>query len=292
MSFEDLWNGRRKPTVSFELFPQRDKRKVEKLNQRIEKFVLLKPDFIAVTFGAGGSSRDGSLKLVRRLKGIKGIMVLPYFAGYGLGPEEIKRILSLYKAEGIESVLCVRGDEPEGLEDFKKDPDSFEHADSIINFVKNKFDFTIGTAGYPEGHKEAVSFDEDINHLKNKIKYGAKYIITQYFFDNNYFYKFRDKCRSEGIKVPIVAGIMPIYNVKVLKNLSELCGATITPALNEGLNNINPKDQQELHDFGVGFAVGQCTDLIKNNVDGIHFYTMDRVKSARDILSELRGTVL
>jgi len=292
MSFADLWKEGARPTVSFELYPQRDPRKAGRLEKRIGELAKLKPDFFSVTFGAGGTTREGSLTLVESLRKKHHMRVLPYFACIGLGPGEIDQTLDRFSRLGVESVLCVRGDEPVQVESFEKHPDSFDHADQLIAYVNRQYDFIIGTAGYPEVHREAASLDEDIRYLKGKVEAGARYIITQYFFDNQCFYRFRERCRREGIDVPILAGVLPVYSVPVLRNLSRLCGATITYDLQEGLDSIDISDRGEVHHFGVGFAIQQCADLIQNRVDGIHFYTLNRVKSVRDILSGLRAAGL
>lgn len=289
MSLVELWLNEKRPTVSFELYPQRDPAKARKLEKRLEEFKTLGPDFISVTFGAGGTTREGSLDLVQKLHSGAAVPVLPYFACFGLGPDQIRGVLDRYCEEGIRSVLCVRGDEPQGFDGFQKHPDSFDHADRLIDFLRRNYDFTLGAAGYPEVHREAAGLDEDIGYLKRKVDAGARFIITQYFFDNDYFFRFRDHCRAAGIEVPIVAGIMPIYNLKVLKNLCRLCGASITYDLQEGLDSIDTGDRRAVHQFGVSYAIQQCADLIRNEVDGIHFYTMDRVKSVREILERLRG---
>jgi methylenetetrahydrofolate reductase (NADPH) len=289
MGLLELWRNGNRATISFELFPQRDPVKARKLEKKLDDFKALNPDFISVTFGAGGTTRDGSLDLVRKLQPGDDIQVLPYFACYGLGPEQIKGVLDSYLEEGVRSVLCVRGDEPRQESGFQKHPDSFDHADRLIQFVSRNYHFALGAAGYPEVHREAAGLDEDIGYLKKKVDAGARFIITQYFFDNDYYFRFRDHCRAAGIETPIIAGIMPIFNVKVLKNLSQLCGASITYDLQEGLDAIDTGDRREVHRFGVSYAVQQCADLIRKGVDGIHFYTMDRVKSVREILQRLQG---
>jgi methylenetetrahydrofolate reductase (NADPH) len=291
MRFEKIWINRDKPTVSFELFPQEGKKK-DKLYAKLEKFSKLKPDFISVTFGAGGSTRIGSLELIKNLKEVYSGRILAYLAGYGLSKREIVDVMDSYAGDRVDSILAVRGDKPEDLDDSQIASDSFEHADQLVQFISGRYDFPLGVAGYPEGHKECVSIDQDVDYLKSKIDSGASYIISQYFYENLYFYKFRDRCRSVGIKVPIIAGVMPVYNVKAMEKLSRLCGATVTHRIKHGLKQIDKNDKNEINEFGIGFAVEQCRDLIGNGVDGIHFYTMNRTKSIVSILKCLRAADL
>lgn len=292
MSIKDLWKERKRPTISFEFFPARDEKAAKKLDKAIDTLAELGPDFVSVTFGAGGFTREGSLQLAQKLKNEKGLPVLPYVAPYGMNPHDAASVLDDYKDLGIEAILCARGDKPMDIEGFKPHPDSFVHASDLLAFVGEHYDFFTGAAGYPEGHKEAESKEKDLEYLKLKVEKGARFIITQYVYDNQYFFNFVETCRGMGIDVPIIAGVMPIYSVKMMENLAALCGATITPQVRDGLAKLPPDDKSAVTEFGIQFAMQQCSELIRHGVDGIHFYTMDRSKSVVQIITQLKNEEL
>lgn len=288
MKATNLWGAGRKPTVSFELFPPRSPKGAEKLEKAIGELAGLRPDFVSVTFGAGGSTREGSRQLVDKLKNEKMLEVVAYFAGCGLGPEDITAVLDVYQTLGIENVLVVRGDEPKDLEDFRPHPQSFAHASDLIEFIRPRYDFCLGTAGYPEGHIDCESKDKDLEYLKLKVDNGAEYIISNYFYDNRYFFDFVVRCRALGIDVPILAGTMPIYSVKMMNMLAGMCGATITDEVRSGIASLPEDDKEALVNFGIEFATAQCRELLENGVPGLHFYTMDLSKSTVAIVDRLR----
>jgi len=288
MSIENLWKNRKRPTISFEFFPARDEKSAQKLDKVIDALAELEPDFGSVTFGAGGSTREGSFQLAQKLKKEKALKVVPYFAAYGLSPDEILSIVDGYKNLGVDGLFCVRGDKPMDMEKFKPHPDSFPHASDLLTFVGEHYDFFLGAAGYPEGHKEAESKEKDLEYLKLKVEKGARFIIAQYVYDNQYFFDFVKKCREIGIDVPIVSGVMPIYSVKMTESLASLCGATITPQVRDELAKLPSDDKKAVSEFGIEFATHQCKELIQHGVEGIHFYTMDRSKSVVKIVTQLR----
>ena len=289
MKLTDLWKASDKPTVSFELFPARSQKAAERLERVIDVLAGLKPDFASVTFGAGGTTREGSRQLLDKLMNEKGLEVLGYFAGFGLGPQEITTVLDSYKTLGVENILVVRGDIPHDQDDFNPHPDSFAHASDLMAFLRPKYDFCMGVAGYPEGHIEAESQEKDLEYLKLKIENGAEYIIANYSYDNKYFFSFVDRCRNVGIEVPILPGVMPIYSVKMMETLAKLCGATITKEIRQGLAAIPEGDKEAVLDFGIEFAYQQCKDLLEAGVPGVHIYTMDRSKTTKEIVTRLRA---
>ena len=287
MKVTDIWNSRQRPTISFELFPPRSPEAAEKLHQTIDRLADLKPDFVSVTFGAGGSTREGSRQLLETLKNEKGLEVIAYFAGYGMGPEDITAVMDSYESMGVENILVVRGDLPEDG-NFQPHPHSFSHASDLVTFIRPRYAFCLGVAGYPEGHIEAPSKDKDIEYLKLKVDQGAEYIISNYFFDNRFFFDFLERCRAVGIDIPILPGVMPIYSVKMLEMLASLCGATITKEVRQGMAALPDGDKEALVDFGIEFAIRQCAELLDAGVPGVHIYTMDRSKSAAGIVHRLR----
>ena len=288
MKVTDIWNSSQKPTVSFELFPARSEKAAKSLEKAIERLAALEPDFVSVTFGAGGSTREGSRQLVEKLKNEQGLEVVAYFAGYGLGPEEIIAVLDDYQALGVESILAVRGDPPRESE-FEPHRDSLPHASDLVAFIRPRYSFCIGVAGYPEGHVDAPSREKDLEYLKLKVEQGAEYIIANYFYDNAYFFDFVERCRGIGIEVPIVPGVMPIYSVKMMEMLAGICGATITEEVRQGIAALAEGDKDALVAFGIEFAVQQCAELLEAGVPGLHIYTMDRSKSTVGVVNRLRN---
>ena len=289
MRVTDLWRTKEKPTISFELFPARNAEAAEKLEKVIDNLAVLEPDFVSVTFGAGGSTREGSYQLVKKLKNEKGLKVVAYFACYGLGPDEITSVLNSYKDLCIETILAVRGDEPKELKNFQPHPESLPHASDLLAFIKSRYDFCSGGAGYPEGHIEAESKEKDLEYTKLKVQNGAEYIITNYTYDNRYFFNFVDKCRNIGVDVPILPGVMPIYSVKMMESLADICGAVITDEIRQGLAKLPPDDNKAVANFGIDFAFQQCKELIERGVPGIHIYTMDRSMASVEIVNRLRN---
>ena len=288
MRATDLWGTGRKRTLSFELFPARDAKAAEKLDKVIDNLAAVEPDFVSVTFGAGGSTREGSYQLVRKLKNEKGLKVVAYFAGYGLGPNDIISVLDAYRDLGVQTVLVVRGDPPQEGEPFEPHPESLPHASDTLLFVRDRYDFCLGAAGYPEGHIEAESREKDLEYLKLKVQNGAEYIISNYCYDNGVFFDFVERCRKAEIQVPIVPGVMPIYSVKMMESLARLCGATITEEIRRGLSRLPEEDKKAVADFGIEMATRQCRELIEWGVPGIHIYTMDRSKASVEIVNRLR----
>jgi methylenetetrahydrofolate reductase (NADPH) len=289
MKLSELWRSQSAPTISFEFFPAHDAKAEANLGKAIDKLAELRPDFVSTTFGAGGATRQGSLGLAESLKRARGLEVLAYVAGYGLGPDDLGTVLDGYRDVGIENVLCVRGDVPRLDSTFVPHPQSLAHASDLLAFVRERYDLCLGAAGYPEGHVEAPSREADLGYLELKVARGASFIISQYCYDNRFFLAFVERCRARGIEVPIIAGVMPIYNVKVMENLAKLCGATITEAVRSGLGALPEGDKDAVHDFGVRFAVEQCRELLAAGVRGLHFYTMDRSKSVLEIVAQLRA---
>jgi methylenetetrahydrofolate reductase (NADPH) len=289
MKVTDLWKTSTKPTLSFELFPARSDKAAANLEKAIDKLVALNPDFVSVTFGAGGSTRAGSYQLVEKLIREKDLPVIAYFACYGLGPDDITAVLDSYQELGVESILAVRGDVPHAG-DFEPHPDSLPYASDLVEYIRPRFSFCIGVAGYPEGHIEATSKEKDLEYLKLKVDLGAEYIITNYFYDNQYFFDFVDRCRDLGIEVPILPGIMPIYSVKMMETLAGLCGATITDPIRQWIADWDEGEKEALLEFGIDFAARQCSELLEVGVPGLHIYTMDRSKSTTGLVHRLRDT--
>ena len=284
----DIWSAGKSPTVSFELFPARSEKAAKNLEKAIDRLAALKPDFVSVTFGAGGSTREGSRQLIEKLKVEKRLEIIAYFAGYGLGPDDITAVLDGYQQLGVENLLVVRGDPPHGEEDFTPHPESLPHASDLLAFVRSRYGFCLGAAGYPESHIECESPEKDLEHLALKVAQGAEYIIANYFYENQLYYDFVDRCRAASLDVPIIPGVMPVYSIKMMENLAKLCGATITDELRQGLAALPEGDKKALAAFGIDFAVTQCRGLLESGVPGLHIYTMDQSRATVGIVNRLR----
>jgi len=287
MKVTEMWK-KKQPTVSFEFFPARNAEAAEKLERVIDQLAIMEPDFVSVTFGAGGSTRVGSRQLVDTLKNDLKLEVMAYFAGYGLGPDDIQGVMDSYQDLGVDNVLVVRGDPPHEQPDFKPHSASLPHASDMLEFIRPRYHFCLGAAGYPEGHIEAESKQKDLEYLKLKVDKGAEFIITNYFYDNRYYFDFVAACRSLGLKVPILPGIMPIFSLKMMDNLAKLCGASISDDLRQRLAALPEGDTRALLNFGIDFAFEQCKELIGAGVPGLHFYTMDRSQSTAGVVPRLR----
>lgn len=275
------------PVISFEFFPPRDDAAVVKFEKTLDDLSALEPDYMTVTFGAGGSTREGSYNTVKNMVVNKKIPTVAYLAGFGLGPGEIRQVLDRYRELGIQTIFVIRGDEPRDAQ-FAAHPERFSYASEMIAFIKKHYDFTLGCAGYPEGHIQAPSLEKDMEYLKLKIDNGAEYVVCQFCYDTGRYFSFVDKCRAAGIDVPIIPGIMPVYTVKMTRMLAKICGTTIPDDINARLAALESAPAQEVLAYGIDLSVAHCRDLLKKGVKQFHFYTMNRSKSTTEIIQRLR----
>jgi len=290
MRVVDLYSSNTtKPIISFEFSRPKTEKAAASLNKAFDSLAAANPDYVSVTFGAGGSNREGGFELVEHLKNHRNLNTVAYIAGVGMGPDAITEVLDRFKTIGINTVFAIRGDAPTWDENYQPHPEAMEYASDLLPFIKKQHDFCVGAAGYPESHSEAVSPEQDLEMLKLKVDQGAEYIVAQFFYDNQFFYDYVDKARVMGIKVPIIPGIMPIYSVKMTENLAGLCGTKIVKKVRDGLDQLPKDDKAAVVQFGIDLATEQCRDLIKNGVKGIHFYTMNRSKTVVSILNNLKA---
>ena len=288
MRIIDLIKRKSGPTISFEMTRPKTEQAEANIGGVLDKLVTLRPDFFTMTFGAGGGSREGSLQMLHRIHTERNQLVMAHLAGYGMSPAHLDETVEKFKEIGIENLLVIRGDAPHE-EGFVPQEGSFAHSSEMIAYLKPRHDLCFCSSAYPEAHQEAVSLDSDISFLMQKVDNGVEFLITQYFYDNQMFYDFVLKCRNAGIEVPIIPGVMPIYSVKMMNMLASLCGATITDEVKAGLATINIEDAAEVNQWGIEFAVKQCSDLIDNGVAGLHFYTLNRSNSVVGIMEGLRA---
>lgn len=277
---------RKKFTLSFEVFPPKREGSIENLFSTIKELEELKPDFISVTYGAGGSTREKTIEISSKVKNEYKMEVLAHLTCVQSTKEDIAAILKALKKENVENILALRGDPPEGMEKFQKTEGGFGYANELVEFIRMCDDFSIGVAGYPEGHIEAPSLQVDMINLKRKVDAGADFIITQLFFDNDVFYNFRDHAMELKINVPIIPGIFPILNYNQVKRISSLSGVKITSRLGSKIEK-NKDKPEEVEKYGVEYAIIQVENLLKNEIDGLHVYCMNRSQPVKKILKEL-----
>lgn len=277
------------PTFSFEFFPPKDDIGFWDLYRTIESLKPLEPTYVSVTYGAGGSTRRKTVDLVARIKRDIGIEPMAHLTCVGATGAEIGEVLNELHLRGIENVLALRGDPPVGTATFEQTPGGFRFASELVRFVRDHHDhFCIGAACYPEGHPEATSKDRDLENLRCKVDAGVDFLITQLFFDNADFRAFRDRARSAGIGVPIIAGLMPVLNVNQVKRFTTMCGARIPAELLRQIEAVED-DAEAVRQIGTFHAVEQARQLLAEGVAGIHFYTLNRSTATRAILQLIKN---
>ena len=282
MKISTLFNES-KPIISFEIFPPKQTTSIESIYSTIDALAPLSPDFISVTYGAGGSTQGKTVQIASLLKNQYNITPLAHLTCVGGSKESIDQILDELEREGVHNILALRGDLPEG-----SSLGDFSYASDLIKYIKQRGSFDVAAACYPEKHIEALTLEEDIKHLQYKVDCGAELLISQLFFDNDAFYKWRENVRSQGIHTPIVAGIMPITSGKQLERMVTLCGASI-PASIQNLIKAYNHNAQALKEAGIAYATMQIIDLLALGVDGIHLYTMNQADIAKRIMENIRG---
>ena len=274
-----------KPKISFELFPPKTNRGMEKLKETVSRLQALEPEYFSVTYGAGGSTRERTFATVDWLCS-EDLETAPHLSCIGAGREELFDILKRYRNQGIRRIVALRGDLPSGaglgaLGDFR-------HANELVAFIQQEFpsQFHIEVAAYPEFHPQAPSAWQDLEHFRRKVEAGAQGAITQYFYNPDAYWRFLDDCGRRGITIPIVPGIMPITNYANLARFSEACGAEIPRWLRKRLEAYG-EDQQAVHDFGVEVVSELCRNLLEGGAPGLHFYTLNQWTATFAICQEL-----
>ena len=291
--FRDLFKS---TTFSFEFFPPKTEEGAQKLFEHIVKLESLSPSFVSVTYGAGGSTRQLTRDLVHRVRGETGTNTVPHLTCVKHSEDEIRAIVEGYAQRGIQSILALRGDPPKN-EAHNFADDRFSNASELVKFIRKIEDeqraangfpgFAIGVAGFPEGHPGTPNRLTEMDYLKSKIDAGADYIITQMFFDNRDLYDFRDRCEMSGIRVPILAGVMPIQSVPGMKRMSELALGMRFPAPLLRMVRRTDGSNEAIRRVGVHWATEQCRDLLDHRVSGIHFYTLNQSGATMEIYKTL-----
>jgi methylenetetrahydrofolate reductase (NADPH) len=276
------------PVFSFEFFPPRTVEGERTLFTALERLRELEPGFVSVTWGAGGSTREKTLEIVSRLRDVHGLEAMAHFTCVGMSREELDDALDQMRRAGIDNVLALRGDPPRGETAFVRSPDGLGYASELVELIAARDDgFCIVGACYPEVHPEAVDADADLAHLAEKVRRGARVLVTQLFFDNAAYFRFVARARAAGVDVPIVPGIMPITNVAQIQRITTLSGARIPAELQVELER-RAEEPEAVVELGVAYATLQCADLLARGAPGIHFYTLNRSPATRAILAALR----
>lgn len=289
MRIRDLLDKKR-PSLSFEFYPPKDDIGFWDLHRTIESLKPLDPTYVSVTYGAGGGTRRKTLDLVQRIQTDIGIESMAHLTCVEATREDLGRVVDSLKVAGINNVLALRGDPPSGQSEFHVTECGFAHANQLIEFIRDRSELCIGAACYPEGHPESAGLDKDLEHTKRKVDAGADFLITQLFFDNDHFLSLRERAEKIGIKVPIVAGIMPILSVKQVKRFTTMCGASLPKALRKKIEAVED-DTEAVRHIGTYHATQQCLALLEADVAGIHFYTLNRSAATRAIYQHIKASL-
>lgn len=277
----------KKTVLSFEIFPPKKDAELKNIDATLEILCELNPDFISVTFGAGGSSNHNrTIELAKKIKYEYHVEPVVHLTCLSYDKQDIDEFSRVLKEEGIENILALRGDRNPDI----PEKDEFHHASDLIAYLKHTNDFSIAAACYPEIHPESTNRIEEIRNLKKKVDAGAEVLLSQLFFDNAYFYRFVEDCRIAGIDVPITPGIMPVINANQIKRMVTMCGASLPERFQKIINKYgNHKDA--LFDAGMSYAISQIIDLLTNDADSIHLYTMNNPVVARRICEGIRNII-
>jgi methylenetetrahydrofolate reductase (NADPH) len=282
--------ARKQPVFSFEFFPPKSDESAAQLERTIADLQRLEPDYVSVTYGAGGSTREKTLDIVSRIKRETGIEAMAHLTCVGSTKEELRSVLDRLCEAGVENVLALRGDPPKGQSTFVATEGGFQYASELAEFIRDNYGdkLCIGGAGYPEKHVECGNPAVDLANLKRKVDNGVSFIVTQLFFDNRRYFEFVDNARAKGINVPILPGIMPITNASQVERFTLLCGASLPFRLAAELDR-RRDDPKAVMQLGIAHATAQCIELLQSGAPGIHFYTLNRSTATMQVLTALRG---
>jgi methylenetetrahydrofolate reductase (NADPH) len=279
----------KRPVISFEFFPPKTEEGDRALLEKhIPALMRLRPDYCSVTYGAGGSTREKTLGIVDQIQRKHGLTAMAHLTCVNSTKEQLREVIGQARGLGIKNILALRGDPPGGIGEFRTTPGGFEFSYELVRFLRELGGFSIGTAGFPEGHiacKEGKYVDWQ--RLKAKVDEGADFVLTQLFFDNADFLEFRDHLTKKlGVKVPICPGVLPILSAAQIKRFTTMCGAKMPAALVERLNQM-ADDDEAATEYGIEYATRQCEELLREGVPGIHFYTLNKARSTTGVMKNL-----
>jgi len=275
------------PVFSFEFFPPKTADGERNLYAALAELKTLEPSFVSVTYGAGGSTREKTIEIVKRIREEYGLEAMAHFTCVGATETELRETLEEMRRAGIDNVLALRGDPPAGEEAWIKTEGGLEYSRELVELISEDYPFAIGAACFPETHIHASSPQDDLEHLAEKVEAGVDFLITQLFFDNAVYFDFVERVRAAGVAVPIIPGVMPITRVGQVERMAAMCGASIPDGLRRELH-ARGEDPEAVLDFGVAYATLQCSELLAAGAPGIHFYTLNRSPATRAILSALK----
>lgn len=278
----------RQPFVSFEFFPPKTPKGDERLKEALRDLVPLQPDFVSVTYGAGGSTRERTREVVLRMKEDYGLQAMVHLTCIGHTRDELKRMITEYGEAGIEDILALRGDRPRNLPAEEKLHSDLDYAKDLVELIHETGNFSVGVAGFPEIHPESDSMAKDLQHLKAKVDAGADMVVTQLFFDNETYFRYVREARKAGITVPIIPGIMPMSSADQIEKIRAFCGAFIPPAMEQQLC-MEGMAEDHVETVGLAYCVAQCADLLKRGAPGIHIYTLNKSRSGHRVLAALHA---
>jgi methylenetetrahydrofolate reductase (NADPH) len=286
MRIDELLGGDQ-PTFSFEFFPPKTPEGEENLYRALRELRPLDPAYVSVTYGAGGSTRTKTLEIVKRIKAEFGLEAMAHFTCVGATTDELRATLDEMDAAGLDNVLALRGDPPQGQEEWVKTEGGLEFSHQLVAMLRSDYRFAVGAACFPEGHIHATSPEDDLRYLKEKVDAGVDFLITQLFFDNELYYEFVARARAIGVTAPIIPGIWPITSYAQIARVTAMCGATMPEHVLAELQ-ARKDDAEAVAEFGVSYATMQCADLLAHGAPGLHFYTLNRSPATRAILSALK----
>ncbi len=289
MKIRDLYRPGRQ-AFSFEFFPPKTEDGETRLFETIAQLKALQPSFVSVTYGAMGTTRENTLRIVSRIQNEIGIEAAAHLTCVGHTKEEIVKVLGELKRHGIENIVALRGDPPQGAAEFRPVDGGFRYAAEMVRFIRQNLalseSFSLAVAGYPEGHLECKDKQKDLEHLKAKVDAGGDAVITQLFFDNRDYFDFVQRARKVGIQKPIVPGIMPVTHGPQIQKFAQMCGARIPEIMRETIQRYG-EDQKAVEAYGIEYATRQCEELLRNDVPGLHFYTLNKSNATRQIHANL-----
>jgi methylenetetrahydrofolate reductase (NADPH) len=287
MRIEEILRQGDEPVFSFEFFPPKTPEGEKNLYRALSELKPLDPSYVSVTYGAGGSTRDKTLEIVQRIKEEFDLEAMAHFTCVEQTVEEIEATLERMREAGLDNVLALRGDPPQGQTEWTKTEGGLEYSHELVRLIRDGYNFSVGAACFPETHIHATSPEDDLRYLKEKVDARVGFLITQLFFDNALYFDFVERARAIGIETPIIPGIWPITNVAQIQKVTEMCGATISGEMCAELEARRDEPEAAL-DFGVAYATLQCAELLRAGAPGIHFYTLNRSPATRAILGALR----
>ena len=285
MSLSQLFQSKR--VISFELFPPKTPAGEKNLYANVESLMKFNPDFITCTYGAGGSTQDKTLEIIEEVKKRFEVPVASHLTLVGSSVDDLRRYLETAKKQSVDYIVALRGDPPKGETSFQQAEGGLRYANELVDLISAEFnDFGVLVAGYPEKHIEAPSLEVDLENLKRKVDAGADAIVTQLFYDNEDFFRFRDLCDKQGIKVPVVPGLLPVTSLKQIQRIASMCGAKLPKQFIDELSKDDSEEAQ--FEAGVEFAIQQTQDLVDAGVAGLHFYVLNRSVATSRILEAVK----